>query len=676
VLVVLTGVVTVASLGVRSVVRNQEKRLLRERAGEVALVLTTAFNGVKSSFPVLAMAPQSSVSGQQPPFADMARPLLANGVVTVGVAEGHDGVLTVLASAGDGPVPGQTLAGDRASLGRRALGAQNLVSGFLAEGPGKRLSISLASGSPRRVVVYEESLVDATRPVPTPRGSPFSELNVALYASPRADPSKLIFTTTQHMPRSGQLVHMSVAVGVDPWLLVAGSKQPLVGGLAADSPWVVLAVGLLIAFLTSLLIESLGKRRAYALALVDERTGELQQALKEGSRLEEAERQARELAESANQSKSEFLSRMSHELRTPLNAVVGFAQLLELDDLTDTQREEVAQIVKGGRHLLDLINEVLDISRIESGRFAVSAEPVRVAEVLGETLDLVRPLADHHDIELLGDPSRSGQSFVLADRQRLKQVLLNLSANAIKYNRPGGTVGFSCEHTAEGRLRINVADTGPGIRPEHLGLLFSPFERLGAERTDVEGTGLGLSLSRRLAEAMGGTLGVSTELGRGSTFWVDLPVAEGPLERYLRLDTPSHTQGQEPASRPDGRPKVLYIEDNLSNLSLVERIFAQRAHVDLLVAMQGQLGLDLAREHRPALVLLDLHLPDIGGDQVLEQLRDDPTTRTIPVVMISADATSGQVQRLVAAGARSYLTKPIDVRELLRLIDDTLGAAL
>src|SRR5205807_4419572 len=177
VLVVLTGVVTVASLGVRSVVRNQEKRLLRERAGEVALVLTTAFNGVKSSFPVLAMAPQSSVSGQQPPFADMARPLLANGVVTVGVAEGHDGVLTVLASAGDGPVPGQTLAGDRASLGRRALGAQNLVSGFLAEGPGKRLSISLASGSPRRVVVYEESLVDATRPVPTPRGSPFSELN-------------------------------------------------------------------------------------------------------------------------------------------------------------------------------------------------------------------------------------------------------------------------------------------------------------------------------------------------------------------------------------------------------------------------------------------------------------------------------------------------------------------
>jgi signal transduction histidine kinase/CheY-like chemotaxis protein len=633
-----------------------------------------AFNGVKSSFPMLATVSQSS-SGPQPPFADAARPLLVNGVKTIGVAEERGGVLTVIASVGDGPVTGQALVGERASLGRRALGAQDLVSGFVADLPAKRLGVSLASGSQRRVVVYEESTVDL-RPAPTPRGSPFSELNVAMYATPRADPSQLVFTTTAHMPGSGELVRRSVPVGADTWLLVASSKRPLVGSLVAQSQWVVLVVGLFIALLTALLVEVLGRRRTYALALVDERTSELQRALEEGSRLEAAERQARELAESANQSKSEFLSRMSHELRTPLNAVVGFAQLLELDDLTDTQREEVAQILKGGRHLLDLINEVLDISRIESGRFSVSAEPVLAAEVLGETIDLMRPLADHHKIQILGDPSCAGPSFVLADRQRLKQVLLNLSANAIKYNRSGGTVVLSCEPVADRRLRINVADTGPGIRPEHLGLLFSPFERLGAERTDIEGTGLGLPLSRRLAEAMGGTLGVATELGQGSTFWVELPRVEGPVERYQRLDAPSGDEANEAAAQPGQRPKVLYIEDNLSNLNLVERIFSQRGQVDLIVAMQGRLGLDLAREHRPALILLDLHLPDIGGDQVLEELRDDPATRTIPVVMISADATNGQIQRLVAAGARSYLTKPIDVRELLRLIDDTLGASL
>jgi CheY-like chemotaxis protein len=243
--------------------------------------------------------------------------------------------------------------------------------------------------------------------------------------------------------------------------------------------------------------------------------------------------------------------------------------------------------------------------------------------------------------------------------------LLNLVSNAIKYNRPGGSAALSCERSAETGLRIKVHDTGPGIRPEHLGLLFTPFERLGAEHTNVEGTGIGLALSRRLAEAMGGTLDVETNLGQGTTFWVELPVVEGPVERYVRLN------GHDELSTPPvvHTKKVLHIEDNASNLRLVERILARDGEIELVSAMQGRLGVELAREHRPALILLDLHLPDIAGDEVLRQLRDDPQTAAIPVVVVSADATPGQIRRLLAEGASAYLTKPLDVGELRLLVD-------
>ena len=389
----------------------------------------------------------------------------------------------------------------------------------------------------------------------------------------------------------------------------------------------------------------------------------------EQTRLEQAQRRAREAAEEANRSKTEFLSRMSHELRTPLNAVLGFAQLLELDDLSPDQRESVADILKAGRHLLDLIDEVLDITRIEAGRLSLSQEPVPVRDLILETLRLMRPVAETSGIHL-APPSADGcDGYVLADRQRLKQILLNLLSNAVKYNRPGGTVAVSCEPVGDDRLAIDVADTGPGIRPEQVPLIFTPFERLGAEHSDVEGTGIGLALSRRLAEAMGGSLDLTTAAGRGSTFRVELAVAEGPVERYERLS--GGPGGPTPPSSAAGT--VLYIEDNLINLKLVERILRQRGGVQVIGAMQGRLALELAREHRPALVLLDLHLPDMDGEEVLRQLRDDPATATIPVVMVSADATRGQIQRLLAAGAAAYLTKPIDVPEMLRLLEEVLG---
>jgi PAS domain S-box-containing protein len=238
------------------------------------------------------------------------------------------------------------------------------------------------------------------------------------------------------------------------------------------------------------------------------------------ARLEQAQAEAREAAEVANRSKSEFVSRMSHELRTPLNAVLGFAQILELDELSAGQSEAVTQILKGGRHLLDLINEVLDISRIETGALTFSPEAVFVTDLLAETLALVQPLADSSVISLHANGGGACDCYVFADRQRVKQVLLNLLSNGLKYNRVGGTVTVSCVQTDDGPVRINITDTGPGIRPEHLPLLFTPFERLGAEQSGVEGTGIGLALSRHLAEAMGGMLGVTTSPGEGSTFWL------------------------------------------------------------------------------------------------------------------------------------------------------------
>ncbi len=254
-------------------------------------------------------------------------------------------------------------------------------------------------------------------------------------------------------------------------------------------------------------------------------------------RVDEESRKARE-AERANEAKSEFLSRMSHELRTPLNAILGFAELLELGSLSTEQQESVGLILEAGRHLLELINESLDMARIEAGRLAISLEPVPVRGLVQETLDLIRPLAAKAKVQLTAEASGTSDRHILADRQRIKQVLLNLLSNAVKYNRVGGTVVLSCEVTAEGRLRINVSDTGPGIPPEQMAHLFTPFERLGADRAGVEGTGLGLVLTKRLVEAMGGRLGVESHVDQGSTFWVDLALTESPVER-LKQDRPA-----------------------------------------------------------------------------------------------------------------------------------------
>jgi PAS domain S-box-containing protein len=388
----------------------------------------------------------------------------------------------------------------------------------------------------------------------------------------------------------------------------------------------------------------------------------------ERTRIEAALRDAKNDADRANHAKSEFLSRMSHELRTPLNAILGFGQLLERQNPTVQQRSRVEHITNAGRHLLNLINEVLDISRIEAGHLQLSVEPVSVADVLDEALALMRPLATAREMDISVDAQLDKELHVIADRQRLKQVLLNLLTNAVKYTAVGGSVAVVLDQSQTTNTRLVVTDTGAGIAPEKLARLFTPFDRLGAEQSDVEGTGLGLALCQRLMHAMGGDIGVHSVPGKGSAFWIELPSVDSPLKNLAKDRS---AKASEPNVQGNGG-KILYIEDNLSNLTLVEQMLADQPNVELLTAMQGRLGLDLAREHSPDLILLDLHLPDLPGHKVLARLRQDELTRHIPVVVISADATARQIQRLMSAGAQSYLTKPLDIGEFFRVIDETM----
>ena len=290
-----------------------------------------------------------------------------------------------------------------------------------------------------------------------------------------------------------------------------------------------------------------------------------------------------------------------------------------------------------------------------------SPESVSLRRLIHECLQLIGPLAERRGIRLASEHP-GGDLHVFADHQRLKQVLLNLLSNAVKYNRDAGSIDIICTPAGEDRARIAVRDTGPGLSPEQLALLFTPFQRLGAEQTKIEGAGLGLALSKLLD----GTLGVDSAPGQGSTFWAELPRATAPCSDVEDGDT-----GKNPNARGDRRT-VLYIEDNLSNLRLVEAILARRPDLNVIAAMQGTLGLDLARQHLPDLVLLDLHLPDMAGQEVLRRLRAESPTADIPVIIISADATPSVIAEMLATGARGYVTKPIDVRRFLGILDETL----
>jgi signal transduction histidine kinase/CheY-like chemotaxis protein len=385
---------------------------------------------------------------------------------------------------------------------------------------------------------------------------------------------------------------------------------------------------------------------------------------------------ARAAAEGANRAKTEFLSRISHELRTPLTAVLGFGQLIRDDTGDETAREHAVQVVRAGEHLLALIEEVLDITGIEAGRIRLSTTGFGAAGVIAEAADLVRFAADERGVALVVRPTDEGSPLhVRADRQRLRQVLVNLLTNGIKYNRRGGRVEIGAEPAGADRLRIVVKDTGPGISEEMQARLFVPFDRLGMEDLEPEGTGLGLPLSRALVQAMGGTLRVKSVVGAGSEFRVELPVAEagagGTGEGAVAVDVAGETpSGPTPMHQVSGT--VLVVEDHPANLTLFRRIFRRRPGVELLTAEVGAEGVRMAVRFRPDLVLLDLNLPDMGGEEVLAEIRRHPELRNTTVIMISGDASPAQAERLLGLGAHAYLFKPFVVTDLLAMVDERL----
>ncbi|HJV60240.1 MAG TPA: CHASE domain-containing protein [Albitalea sp.] len=383
-------------------------------------------------------------------------------------------------------------------------------------------------------------------------------------------------------------------------------------------------------------------------------------------RLQEAER-AREAAEASNRAKSDFLSRMSHELRTPLNAMLGFAQLLDLDQrqpLSDTQRPWVAQIQQAGWHLLEMINDVLDLSRIESGNLRLAIEPLDLPALLTSTITMVRSDADRRGL-IITQSLADDATVLRGDATRTKQILINLLSNAVKYNTDGGRIHIASRRAGD-MVEVAVTDTGLGMTPEQMKELFQPFNRLGRERSQLEGTGIGLVISQRLADLMGGTLQARSVAGEGSSFILALPAVVGA--QATRSDFGGFT------TTPAGYHQrvVHYVEDNETNVEVMRGVLAQRPQVDMEVSVTGLDGLAAIRARRPDVVLLDMHLPDISGLDLLRQLKRDPATADIPVIVVSADALLSQVEVARQAGALHYLTKPVNIAELLSVLDEVL----
>lgn len=400
---------------------------------------------------------------------------------------------------------------------------------------------------------------------------------------------------------------------------------------------------------------------------------ELEREIGERREIEKALRLSEEVAATASRAKSEFLSSMSHELRTPMNSILGFAQLLGTEPdapLTDNQERFVKQILKAGTHLLSLIDQVLDLARIEAGKMTLSIEPVRLTPLLEETLSMVQYLAAQKHVAPI--TVEVGELRVAADYGRLKQVILNLLSNAIKYNREGGRISVGAK-SSDGLVRIAVEDTGLGIPADRLDELFQPFSRLGFESAAVEGTGIGLSLSKRLVEAMGGQIGVTSTAGSGSTFWVVLPAAESAAgnSRVPGCDS-DRGKAAGTLSKVAGKT-MIYIEDNPANVLLMEELVKRFEGVRLLTAHTAEIGIALAEQESPDLIIMDINLPGIDGFAALARLRSQVVTRDIPVIALSANAMPSAIERGIAAGFHSYHTKPIQLEAFSRAISDLLA---
>ncbi len=387
---------------------------------------------------------------------------------------------------------------------------------------------------------------------------------------------------------------------------------------------------------------------------------------------------AKEEAENANQAKSEFLSSMSHELRTPLNAILGFAQLMQFDPdtpLTDEQKDSTNQIIKGGNHLLELIDQVLELAKIEAGKMSVSIEAVSIIQLLDESISMVQTMAEKRNISINVNTDDCPNVEAMADYTRLKQVLLNLLSNAVKYNSDGGSISVVTKVEDDNFCYIAISDTGPGIPDDKRDAVFQPFNRLGHESSEIEGTGIGLVITRKMMHMMNGNIDFKSEVGKGTTFWIEIPLAE-----QASMSIPSTAQTQDDivtikSSIGAGKKSytVLYVEDNPANLMLMEKIIERMSGVNLISSHNAELGLEMAEEQKPDIILLDINLPGMDGYEALEHLKINEKTSSIPVIAVTAQATKSDIKKGRHAGFVGYITKPIQVPELIKIIEENLN---
>jgi PAS domain S-box-containing protein len=383
------------------------------------------------------------------------------------------------------------------------------------------------------------------------------------------------------------------------------------------------------------------------------------------------------LAEEANNAKAKFLSNMSHELRTPLNAVIGFSQLLSdgSESLTTNQKEAVNYILTSGQYLLDLINDVLELSKIDSNSFEVKIQNIDLMELMDEIIRIYKPIADKSNVTILCAEMGNNSPKIRADKTHLKQILINLISNGVKYNKPGGSVTLTAKEVSTLWLEIQVSDTGYGIKPEMAEHLFEPFNRLGMEVKGIEGTGIGLSIAKKLVEQMGGKIGYTSQLNKGSIFWFRIPINR-ILETYDDTSynkEENHLKKEFTIEKTQNVYKILYVEDNSVNMMLMKRVIEKIPNMEMIAAVDGNEGLSIAMEELPDMILLDLLLPDINGFEVLKILQNNPNTNTIPIVALSANAMPEDIKKGKDAGFIEYLTKPIDINKLQSMLKKILG---